>query len=229
MIDVGLLCGQARGHDAPTDTSGPRLIRHGLGMAVLPALCPTLAACGTPISVERVDARTVQTELTSNALTTGRLGRFVTLPPRVTWLAAETLTGYRDALRVDMSRVRLGSVYGMAPGSPFSKPVSSIPVAPSVTAHSTIAVDGNGPVETGDDGVVQYGSAHIDGAASELVIWSRHSVQSNPKAVAEVRRILLVQWRSACPQRCPTDAATAVAAEAKPSRPPIRRLAPVGP
>ena len=37
------------------------------------ALCLVLAACGTPISVERVDARTVQTELTSNALTSGQL------------------------------------------------------------------------------------------------------------------------------------------------------------
>jgi hypothetical protein len=33
----------------------------------------TLSACGTPISVERRDACTVETELTSNALTTGRL------------------------------------------------------------------------------------------------------------------------------------------------------------
>ncbi len=41
--------------------------------AGLLALCLVLVACGTPISVERVDARTVQTELTSNALTTGQL------------------------------------------------------------------------------------------------------------------------------------------------------------
>jgi pimeloyl-ACP methyl ester carboxylesterase len=154
------------------------------------------------------------------------IGRFITLPLRVTRLAADTLTGNRDALRVDMSRVRLGSVYGMTPGSPFSKTVSSIPVAPSVTAHSIIAVNGDGPVETGDDGVVQYSSAHIDEAASELVIRSGHSVQSNPKAVAEVRRILMLQWQSACPQGCPTDAATA---EIKPPPSPIRRLAPVGP
>jgi hypothetical protein len=39
----------------------------------------------------------------------------------------------------------------------------------------------------------------------------------------------LLQWQSACPQGCPTDAATAVMAESKPPRPPIRRLAPVGP
>jgi hypothetical protein len=39
----------------------------------LVALCLGLAACGTPITVERVDAHSVQTELTSNVLSTGRL------------------------------------------------------------------------------------------------------------------------------------------------------------
>jgi pimeloyl-ACP methyl ester carboxylesterase len=157
------------------------------------------------------------------------IGRLVTLPLRVTRLAAETLSGNRDALRLDTAKVRLGSVYGMTPDSPFSKTVSSIPVAPTVTAHSIIAVQGDGPVETGDDGVVEYRSAHIDEAASELVIRSSHSVQSNPKAVAEVRRILLLQWQSACPQGCSTEAATAVTAIATPLQSPIRRLTPVGP
>jgi pimeloyl-ACP methyl ester carboxylesterase len=157
------------------------------------------------------------------------IGRFVTLPLRVTRLAAETLAGNRDALRVDMAQVRLGSVYGMTPDSPFSKTVSSIPVAPTVTAHSIIAVNGDGPLETGDDGVVEYSSAHTDEAVSELVIRSGHSVQSNPMAVAEVRRILLLQWQSACPQECSNNNAKAVTAEAAQPRSPIRRPAPVRP
>jgi hypothetical protein len=128
-----------------------------------------------------------------------------------------------------MAQVRLDSVYGMTAGSPFSKTVSSIPVAPTVTAHSMIAVNGDGPVETGDDGVVEYNSAHIDEAASELVIRSGHSVQSNPMAVAEVRRILLLQWQSACPQECSNNNAKAVTAEAAQPRSPIRRPAPVRP
>lgn len=152
----------------------------------------------------------------------------MTLPLRVIKLAAETLAGNRDALRLDMAKVRLGSVYGMTPGSPPSKTVSAIPVAPTVTAHSIIAVSGNGPVETDDDGVVEYSSANIGEAASELVIRSGHSVQSTPKAVAEVRRILLLLWQSACPLGCSTDSPTAVTAEATPLPSPIRRLAPVG-
>jgi hypothetical protein len=47
-------------------------------------------------------------------------------------------------------------------------------------------------VEEGDDGVVKYTSAHIDGVESELVVRSDHSVQWAPDAIEEVRRILLL-------------------------------------
>jgi hypothetical protein len=157
------------------------------------------------------------------------IGRLVTLPLRVTRLAAETLVGNRDALRLDPSNIRLGSVYGMAPGSPFSTTVSSIPVAPTVKTNSIIAVQGNGPIETGDDGVVKYSSAHIDEAESELVIQSSHSVQSNPKTVAEVRRILMLQWQLACPLGCSPVSATAAVTEPTSTKAPIRHVAPAQP
>ena len=41
------------------------------------------------------------------------------------------------------------------------------------------------------DGVVEYDSAHIDDVASEIVVRSPHSCQSNPHTIEEVRRILL--------------------------------------
>jgi hypothetical protein len=41
------------------------------------------------------------------------------------------------------------------------------------------------------DGVVAYDSAHIEEVESELVVRSGYSVQSNPKAIEEIRRILL--------------------------------------
>jgi pimeloyl-ACP methyl ester carboxylesterase len=155
------------------------------------------------------------------------IGRLVTLPLSVTRLAAETLTGNRDALKLEAQNVRLGSVYGMTPGSPFITTIASIPVAPTVTAHSIIAVKSDGPIETGDDGVVKYSSAHIDDAASELVIRSGHSVQSNPRTVAEVRRILLLQWQSACPQGCAPGATPAVAVSGTAPASAIRRHGPV--
>jgi pimeloyl-ACP methyl ester carboxylesterase len=157
------------------------------------------------------------------------VGRFVTLPLRVTKLAAELVTGNRDAMRLDPDTVRIGSVYGMTPGSPFIKTLAAIPVAPSVRANSIIAVEGDGPIETGNDGVVEYKSAHIDEAESEVVVRSSHSVQSNPKTVAEVRRILLLQWSLACPQGCSPVATTTVAARATPAIRPIRHVAPAPP
>ena len=49
---------------------------------------------------------------------------------------------------------------------------------------------GNGPAEKGNDGVVQYSSAYLDGATSELVVRSGHSTQGTPETIEEVRRIL---------------------------------------
>src|SRR5262245_62669879 len=53
------------------------------------------------------------------------------------------------------------------PNNPFIKTLSTIPVAPGVRVNSIVAVKGEGPYEDGDDGVVQYQSAHIDGVRSE--------------------------------------------------------------
>jgi hypothetical protein len=80
----------------------------------------------------------------------------------------------------------------MNPSSAYIQALASIPIAPGVHAHSIIAVKGSGPVEEGDDGVVKYASAHLDGVESELVVRSDHSVQWAPEAIEEVRRILLL-------------------------------------
>jgi pimeloyl-ACP methyl ester carboxylesterase len=82
------------------------------------------------------------------------------------------------------------AVDNMSPRHHFIKALQEITVAPTVKVHSIIAVIGDGPVENGDDGVVQYSSAHIDGVESELVVRSEHSTQGRPETIEEVRRIL---------------------------------------
>jgi pimeloyl-ACP methyl ester carboxylesterase len=72
----------------------------------------------------------------------------------------------------------------------FIKALSATTIAPGVHAHSIIPVRGDGPVEDGNDGVVEYKSAHIDGVESELVVRSGHSTQATPETIEEVRRIL---------------------------------------
>ena len=118
-----------------------------------------------------------------------QVARFVRLP-------GELLRFTGDVLRQDPRLAvaltgRVGSVYAMTPGSPLVTALGPTPVAPQVKANSIIAVNGDGPVEEGDDGVVKYTSAHIEGVESELVVRSGHSVQSNPEAIEEVRRILV--------------------------------------
>jgi pimeloyl-ACP methyl ester carboxylesterase len=91
------------------------------------------------------------------------------------------------------------SLDNMSPGNRFVKALSGMPVAPNVTAHSIIPVK-QAPIESGNDGVVEYSSAHIDGVESEKVILgSGHSTQDNPETIEEVRRILL-EHAAAAPQ-----------------------------
>lgn len=83
------------------------------------------------------------------------------------------------------------SLDSMAPDNPILNSLADIPVAPSVHAHSIIPIDGDEKPPEGDDGVVEYKSAHIDYVESEFVLRCDHSAQLNPLAIEEVRRILI--------------------------------------
>ena len=127
--------------------------------------------------------------------------RLVTPASRVLGALRELMDDTAD-LKFDPGSVRAASIYSMSSDNPLLQAFAAIPVAPRIAAHSIIAVQGDGPIETGDDGVVSYQSAHIPEAASELVVRSGHSVQSNPRTVNEVRRILLLHLAQACPRGC---------------------------
>ena len=89
----------------------------------------------------------------------------------------------------------------MTPGNPFIQNLASVPIADGVIAHSIIAVEGDGPIEEGEDGVVKYASAHIEGVESEKVVHSGHSVQGNPEAIQEIKRILIEHARGLSAQQ----------------------------
>ncbi len=103
----------------------------------------------------------------------------------------DLLTFNRDALALDSVGHAATSVDNMTPGSSFIQTLASIPVAAGIPAHSIIAVRPGVPYEQGDDGIVEYQSAHLEGTESELVVSDSHSCQANPHTVEEVRRILL--------------------------------------
>jgi DNA-binding transcriptional LysR family regulator len=129
------------------------------------------------------------------------LARFITPGARV-MQALRDLTDDDADLAIRPGATPSDSLWSMSPSNPLLKAFAAIPVSPKIAAHSIIAVKGDGPVETGDDGIVSYQSAHIPEAVSELVVRSGHSVQSNPQTVREVRRILLLHLAQACPKGC---------------------------
>jgi len=84
------------------------------------------------------------------------------------------------------------AVDNMSPNHWLIQALAAIPVAPSIPAHSIISVKPGQDIATGNDGVVEYRSAHIEEAQSELVVRSSHSSQAQPATIEEVRRILLM-------------------------------------
>jgi pimeloyl-ACP methyl ester carboxylesterase len=132
----------------------------------------------------------------------GLFMKLVTLPVTVVTAAADMLTNAGEALKLDKERPYFSSVAGMSPGNQVIGAVRAMPVAPGIHAHSIIPTLQDGPLDTRNDGVVEYKSAHIDGVESEVVIeHSGHSTQSNPLTVREVRRILIAELGRPEPSR----------------------------
>jgi pimeloyl-ACP methyl ester carboxylesterase len=124
----------------------------------------------------------------------GLFRRLMTLPVTIATATTDILTNAGDALKLAKDRRTFNSIAGMSPGNPAIEALRAIPVASGIHAHSIIPTLQDGPLETRDDGVVKYKSAHINGVDSELVIEHQgHSAQSNPLAVREIRRILIEQ------------------------------------
>ena len=154
------------------------LFRRGLFLEPLPMVSRVIFIC-TPHRGSYVAGRRALANLTRQLLT---------LPFVLTGVAAD--------INRNLGASKVGfvpsAVDNMSPEHPFILGLQAIPVAPSVTVNSIIAVEGDGPVEQGDDGVVKYAAAHIEPVESELIVKSSHSTQGNSHTIEEVRRILRV-------------------------------------
>ena len=136
---------------------------------------------------------------------------FIATPHRGSFLASNPIAKFANKFinlpgglakaAVEVGRSRDPSMLGtpftiptaldnMDASNPFLQTLSSLPIAAGVQVNSIIAVRGAGPIEAGNDGVVEYKSAHIEGVESELVVRSGHSTQATPQTIEEVRRIL---------------------------------------
>lgn len=128
----------------------------------------------------------------SQSLARNLVQRFITLPVGLVQGLGGIYGFLTDNVRQHWQGKVPTSVDAMSPDDPLLKAIAETPLAPGVTGHSIIAIDDpeDQPPE-GDDGVVEYRSAHLDGMASELIVRSGHSCQDRPETIEEVRRILL--------------------------------------
>ncbi|NHB58565.1 alpha/beta hydrolase [Acinetobacter shaoyimingii] len=75
--------------------------------------------------------------------------------------------------------------------SKFTELTENVMPAKGIVYHSILGnLSKNNDPSQINDGVVPYKSAHLDGAASEIIIKGGHSIQETPEAVLELRRIL---------------------------------------
>ena len=97
-----------------------------------------------------------------------------------------TGNGYSDYLSPHRRKTRL------ARRARADTVFAAIFVATSTTIpfHTIEGDRGRGDAPNSSDGVVPYWSSHLDGAQSELIVPSDDRAQRNPKAIAEVSRIL---------------------------------------
>ncbi|WP_136808255.1 esterase/lipase family protein [Desulfosediminicola flagellatus] len=120
------------------------------------------------------------------------LRKIVTLPIKIVQTTLSLGDYFTDDVKKMIGNSRSAtSIDGMSPDNPVLKTLADTPLALGVVGHSIIAVKGDGDPKLGDDGVVAYTSAHLEGMGSEFIVRSGHSSQGHPFTIEEVRRILL--------------------------------------
>ena len=99
-----------------------------------------------------------------------------------------------------------GSIDGMQASNPLVAALEALPISPQIAYHSIIAKGPRRsrlPLEKTSDGLVNYASAHLDGAASECLVSAGHMCEADPEVITEVRRILTVHLRELADLRQP--------------------------
>ncbi len=87
----------------------------------------------------------------------------------------------------------LSSIDGMQANDPLLVALEAGPISPRVAYHSIIASSRRRwpqPLEKTSDGLVNYSSTHLDGAASECIVSASHMCEADPEVITEVQRIL---------------------------------------
>jgi pimeloyl-ACP methyl ester carboxylesterase len=88
------------------------------------------------------------------------------------------------------ARILPTSVQGLSPNSPLLHALDRLPI--EAPHHSIIGDRGRGDTPNSSDGVVPYWSSHLASAQSEMIAPTGHEPMTDPGAVEEIRRILLL-------------------------------------
>ena len=87
--------------------------------------------------------------------------------------------------------VPVNGIANLSAKDEFIVHAAKLPISPDVPYHTIVGRDDpEEPLNESSDGIVPYASSHLDGAVSEKVITSGHSVQETPEAILEIRRIM---------------------------------------
>lgn len=123
----------------------------------------------------------------------GRLGqRLIDLPADMLEEVTRIATLSRGMFLLNPLQLKdeLTSIRQLSPNSSLVKYMSELRGSPSVPVHSIIGDRGRNDTPHSSDGVVKYRSSHLDWSVSEKIVPSGHSVQDDPAAAVELRRIL---------------------------------------
>lgn len=120
--------------------------------------------------------------------------RIITLAPDLVRIGADIGNEMliKSKLKDDTNLFRLKTgVNNLAPDDVVLAELMTFPLQP-VPYHSIIGRESGPLMPGGTDGIVPYSSSHLDGAQSELIVRSGHSVQGTQAGICEIRRILLL-------------------------------------
>jgi len=120
------------------------------------------------------------------------ISRLIRLPKTLTVdLLDATVHAVGDVIKGDNPSTHIPtSINSLSPNNNLTIALNKLPLPGRVTFHSIIGDRGKGGTPDSSDGFVPYNSSHITPVASELIVPSNHSVQNDPQAAAELKRIL---------------------------------------
>jgi hypothetical protein len=129
-------------------------------------------------------------EMASNPI--GRIGAaLVKLPVNLVTAGPKIIGQMNETDGEALLRRFPNSIDTLRPEARVVKALNELKLSSSIPYYSIIGDRGRDDGENSSDGVVPYASSHLDGAKSELIVPSDHTVQQNPQAITEVQRILL--------------------------------------